>query len=117
MDRGNLKKMKAKNIKEAKELVDRYESITLEEIKEEWSPFLRETAEILTGFGNMGSCSLCRKVSGTCMNCIYHPSDCVEGENEETYDRILEARSPTKLRNAFRARAKHIRKIIGYEKV
>ncbi len=100
--------MKAKNIKEAKELVDRYESITLEEIKNNFDP------EELTGFGNAFSCILCLAVK-KCKYCIY-VSGCVDGKNEKSYDRIYYAYTPTKLRNAFRARAKHIRKIIGYEK-
>jgi len=114
--------MKAKNIKEAKELVDRYESITLEEIEGDGRGYLN--VEILTGFGSTDSCTLCQAVSHkscipNCGECFYEiitATLCDQGVNAESFDGICGADTPIKLRNAFRARAKHIRKLIGYEK-
>ncbi len=100
--------MKAKNLKEARALVDRYETITLEEIKGNFNP------GALTGFGNSRTCTLC-DISGfdPCEYCIYK-SHCKKGIHQKTYYRIFNANTPLKLLNAFRARAEHIRKIINY---
>ncbi len=109
-----------KNIKEAKELVDRYESITLEEIKE-----CGTNPEELTGFGDASTCTLCdgagfkNNACADCNECFYvvfTNSECNSFVNAKTYNRILEAYTPLQLRNAYRSRAKHIRKIISYEK-
>ena len=100
--------MKPKNIKEFQALVERYETITLEEIKANPDP------EILTGFGNSGTCTLCIK-AGNCDKCVYGESDtayyaCIDGENKKTYFTIDNANTPRKILNAYRARAKHLRK-------
>jgi len=108
--------MKPKNIKEARELVKRYETITLEEIKNMYCD-----ANDLTGFGSIETCTLCIKADYDCSDCIYHKIDkfgfgdtvrCYDDDNAKTYDRIDEADTPVKLRNAFRARAKHIKSIL-----
>ena len=105
--------MEAKNLKEFKELIERYETITLEEIKE--TEFVKEyTAKGLTGFGDPKTCSLC-KVG--CTDCVYGSiistgEDCLGGENKKTYTRIESADTPLKLRNAFRARAKHMKTLL-----
>ena len=57
--------MKAKNLEEAKALVDRYESITLKEIEGDGRGWL--SATILTGFGT-SRCTLC---IGACSACFY----------------------------------------------
>ncbi len=98
--------MKPKNIKEAEELIKRYETITLEEIKGNFDP------AALTGFGG-NDCSLCIPIASNCYGCIYiHRYGCLHDENRETYNSIEDATTPLKLRNAFRARAKHIRKVL-----
>lgn len=103
--------MKPKNIKEAQELAERYETITLDEIKEEWGEGW--VAENLTGFGDVSTCALCLPIDDDCDVCIYDGyCMCGQGPNEETYDRIDQAKTPTKLKNAFRARAKHIRGVL-----
>ena len=104
--------MKAKNLKEFKALIKRYESITLEEIKEDKfeSHF---TAQKLTGFGNPSTCTLCQLFN--CHNCIYlikTESGCLSGINKKTYRRISDAITPVKLLNAFRARAKHMKTLL-----
>ena len=108
--------MKPKNIKEAKELVLRYESIDLEEIRKafhmEYDPALE-----LTGFGDSSKCSLCVVRADTrprCRTCIYGATKWsglgwVNGASLKTYNRIAEASTPVKLRNAFKARARYIR--------
>ena len=100
-----------KNLKEFKALIERYESITLEEIKK-IKPFEDHfTAQKLTGFGNIYKCTLCVVVGQECKDCVYSQSSektCMT----KTHYRISDAETPTKLRNAFRARAKHMKTLI-----
>ena len=54
----------AKNLPEFKALIERYETITLEEIRAAWDADGEATGdydvrEKLTGFGSTGSCTLC----------------------------------------------------------
>jgi len=107
-------KTEPKNIEAFQKLVERYETITIEEIKE-----IREEypAEILTGFGSRATCSLCLSVNEDCSKCVYGKNkeseinyNCVVGNNSKSYERIEEANTPHKLFNAFRNRAKHLRK-------
>ena len=111
--------MKPKNIKEFRALVERYETITLKEIKAAWEKeawekgnltFIEHNcANALTGFGHTSTCTLCSKGGGFCESCIYSDQECCGGINEKTYFRIWNASTPRKLLNAFKARAKHLR--------
>jgi len=112
--------MKPKNIPEFKKLVEKYETITLQEIKDNWKEpvFLFPAANFITGFGDRKSCTLCIAVDGNgkCENCIYGLClfkdawfSCNSGKNEKSYYRIKNANTPRKLLNAFRARAEHLR--------
>jgi len=100
------------NIKEFKALVKRYETITLQEIKDKWLPGYN-AATRLTGFGNGNTCTLCIAQASDrtkCYNCIYpYPMGCREHPNELSYDRIQSANTPLKLFNAYKTRAKHLR--------
>ena len=114
-----------KNLKEFKELIIRYETITLEEIKTEWKkrkdlnfgnssdyiPY--ETANKLTGFGSSSTCTLCLAVKTDfvrCGDCVYAESyGCVNDSNEKTYNKIVNTRTPKGLLTAFRKRAEHLR--------
>ncbi len=106
--------MNTHNIKEFKALVKRYETISLQEIKKEWglaNGFVHsfDVASKLTGLGG-GTCTLCKAVF-TCDQCVYNGGDlCTMGINAETYDKMCFAATPTQLKNAFRNRAKHLRK-------
>lgn len=106
-----------KNIKEARELIQRYREITLEEIKECWNVFTHKpafyTARSLTGFGTWAACTLCRAVSVKCTDCIYvFEIGCGKNGNKPTYQAIEQAKSPEALLTAFRNRADHIEKLI-----
>ena len=114
-----------KNLPEFKALIERYESITLDDIP---TPLERyTTANRLTGFGSKKSCSLCKPllefsesiISVTdCDNCVYgegydyNVNYCVENENAKTHDKIVYAKTPEQLLKAFKLRAKHMRKIL-----
>jgi hypothetical protein len=95
-----------KNLKEFKALIERYESITLEEIEENWvkKTYWDASGELtamkLTGFGDGETCSLCKAVgyykNGTakCEKCVYVEitgCECEDGRNEKTYYAILTA--------------------------
>ena len=110
-----------KNITTFKKLIERYETITLDEIKKEWERnrkilgdndtvgFL--VAQHLTGFGGSQTCTLCDAVYQNCDDCVYGEAyGCLTGENHESYEKIEEAKTPRTLFNAFRNRAKHLRK-------
>jgi hypothetical protein len=116
-----------KNLKEFKALIERYESITLEEIEENWvkknywDASGELTAMKLTGFGDGETCSLCKAVgyyqggSAKCDECVYEAmtgDGCQFGENSETYETIMNAQQKRTLLNAFRNRAKHMRTIL-----
>jgi len=111
--------MKPKNIKEFQALVERYETITLQEIKDNWKEPNRyssgdNTARFLTGFGGKDKCSLCLVIGGDCDYCVYGGdilllNHCNGGINRKSFKRIRFADTPRKLLNAFRARAKHLR--------
>lgn len=118
-----------KNKKEFQDMVQKYETITLKDIKEVWKTKFDPTllllngrtfctANSLTGYGKKTTCTLCKKVVATnmtinynCFVCVYgHYLGCITGLNNKTYANIRLAKTPAKLRDAFRKRAKHLRK-------
>jgi hypothetical protein len=119
-------KTKVKNLKQFKELIKVYENLTLEKIKEKHCD-----KEKITGFGSPDTCTLCQSVPRVksvypikepdCSYCVYGKFiedgfnffGCLNGENQETFNRIELADTPRKLLNAFYARAKHMRKILA----
>jgi hypothetical protein len=121
-----------KNKKEFKELVERYETIGLDEINEEWyseissidNTHSKRVAKLLTGFGSTKTCSLCKKVkmqlweTPNCKYCFFHSKKfkngdqdfgCINNENYETYLGIKLSETPEELLRAFRKRAEHLR--------
>ena len=113
----------AKNVNACKSLICRYETITLSEIRQEQMRPLR-----LTGFGNHGYCQLCAAVgvetqedTKKCAGCVHAnknfvPLACKKGRAEPTYRAIQNAETARELQQAFRARAKYLRSIIGWRK-
>lgn len=106
-----------KNIKEFQALVKRYETISLNEIEENWDEeYPVNTAKQLTGYGSNSTCSLCKVINASawgyeCDDCVYGYSyGCVNLDNEKSYIAILNAKTPIGLLRAFRKRAKHLRK-------
>lgn len=100
-------------------LAEKYESLTFEQVKNVWEsssssynyPSGHATAQSLTGFGGPYSCTLCNAVNRNCDLCVYGETDgCLSGKNRKSYDDIDNANTPRKLFNAFRRRAKHMRK-------
>ena len=107
--------MKAKNYEAFVVLIERYESITLTEIKNMGETGevcnMEDVANLLTGFGERNDCPLCKET--LCFECVYGGLyNCAEGKNAETYEGISRAETPDELLKAFRARAKHMRTLI-----
>ncbi len=106
-------KREPKNIKEFQALVERYETITLDEIKEEWEKFGCNTANALTGYGDIHTCTLCRAVRLECEECVHGSNAklmCAPCSQQETYRAIHDAETAGELLSAFRDRAKYLRK-------
>ena len=104
---------KVYNLKEFKDLIEKYQSITLDEAKGAWLIDGKITAEIITGFGGRDTCTLCIAVEGYCKYCIYRDFiGCVKGDNSSSCDAIYEARDPEELIIAFKSRAAHMKTLI-----
>ena len=114
-----------KNLKEFKELILKYESITLEDIiatEDNIKGTFDEVAQALTGFGYRPTCTLCQIVKGDCEFCtwsyIVDSSDlkyfapCTILESKITYIAIYKAETPEELLKAFKARAKYMRQCL-----
>lgn len=110
------------NLKEFKALIERYGTISLDEISEEWEKSVyhqgHSVANSLTGFGSSRGCTLCkviRKVHDSlkCECCVYgRPPNrfgCSSDINELTYEKIDNAETPEELFQAFRDRAEHLK--------
>ena len=112
------------NLPEFKKLIERYETITIEEIIDK----NRNKIE-LTGFGHRSTCALCKSVRlnssnnnfEECNYCIYssvapnYEDDyrpCNKGINKDSYLKIMYAENSEQLLTAFRARAAHMRSIL-----
>lgn len=119
--------MKKKNLNEFKELIDRYESITIDDIEEVekglnviiceygWA-----VANKITGFGGGETCSLCKATDQDCDNCVWShgvgSDDCTESYTIPdvgiSYDNISKATGAKKLLKAFKFRARVMRNFL-----
>lgn len=63
-----------KNLKEAKELLEKYKSITLEELEQKYKRFPHHNGKLImqtfTDFGTV-YCAICKSANNMCSNCIY----------------------------------------------
>jgi hypothetical protein len=105
------------------ELIHRYETITLEEIKSGGWPYYA-----VTGFGSPYTCTLCKEygifrdeaIIIECDNCPWMKltnTMCGAGINAESYHKILDENTHRKLLNAFRNRAKYMREVLKLNNV
>jgi len=131
-----------RNIKETKALIKRYNSITLDEIKDindakllefrksksrsRYTSNFKIKAEILTGFGRSDTCPLCISVMHDCMQCIHHiaPRRKTDYDNapscllDNSFHMIDEAKSNKDLLKAFKARAIYLQTLVDkYEEL
>lgn len=110
--------MKAQNEKEFLALIERYESITEEEIERKIKnnyyvpPFGADIKKDLTGFGSSSSCPLCVATTINCIFCVYKENyGCKRNENKKTYHDLFYAETAKQLLKALKARAKHMKKV------
>jgi len=111
-----------KNLKEFKALIERYRSITIEEITQKASIMknfdAEKVAHLLTGYGYSSSCSLCMAAHFDCTNCVYSIVNNSDDENhtncglDETYQNISKAKTPEELLTAFRKRADYMETLL-----
>ena len=99
-----------KNLKEAKELLERYKSITLEQLKDKYYLFSylkgRTILNKITGFGS-SDCILCKGVNCSCKNCIYSfriKNECTVPCTDIIYNEMHNATSAEELYNAIQIR-------------
>lgn len=114
-------KKKIINFKEFVELIIRYESITIEEIEKAFEEYNTHVfiKEYLTGFGNINTCTLCRKIGykdfvvdcSTCSWVKFTNSKCSRSKNEQTYSNINFNEKPNSLLESYRERAKYMREV------
>lgn len=96
-----------------RELIDRYRSITIEELRGNNSGI--ENIEIaedimmnITGFGIDWVCPLCQYFNNHCFKCYGSIAGCGYGEHEASYRAIAAAKTIEELYQAINARADHI---------
>jgi ferredoxin len=104
-----------KNVESAKELVKKYRSITLEDLRNHYNVDNVELLGNITGFGNLYTCSLCKACNLSCPSCIWtltteHDDGypCVT----DTYRNIRSARTLEDLLDAIDERADELEDLI-----
>lgn len=123
------------NLKEAKELVQIYRSLTMEDLSKRWNEWMENPdnedvllcgegiGEILgTGFSDPQKCSLCVTVRavGNCGGCLYQTTSnytafpcCRLEEHKTTYNSISCSNNPQELYVAINERADYIEQLIN----
>lgn len=108
-----------KNLKEAKELLKKYKSITLEQLEQKYKKYsISKGKFIMQTFTDFGTvhCILCESVNGVCSNCIY------SFRNEKRvlqcmdviYKEMENATSAEELYNAIQKRISYLTHIIEW---
>jgi hypothetical protein len=132
-----MKKLSDEMISETEKLAERYETITLKEIKSKWKEYskkgiLYNLRAALTGFGDSRFCSLCtatRKRSQLLFGCV-DCTRCIHSVSKtkhcyfkyswfictsivsKTFTAIKEAQTPEDLLLAYRNRGFYLRKLL-----
>lgn len=114
-----------KNLEAAKELVELYRSITIEQLKAVYNNLHEDGRDTgmdsvlyeITGFGSTKSCHLCKPISDNCMECIHGAkpecTDTCPCIDHYTYKDIEEADNVNELYKAIQARADYIESLIN----
>lgn len=114
-------------INAAKELIDKYQSITLEQLKSLWEKEVEQNPECIIDGGwvlslitNFGSCAcvLCKATNQTCSLCIhnYRPNwdkrgiPCID----DVYRKMEESRAPEELYGYIQNRIEYLKYLISY---
>lgn len=112
-----------KNLKEAKELLEIYKSITLEQLKDiykrhpDWEGLV--VMSIITDFGTI-YCPICKGASHVCKNCIYsfrivnkRDTPCMD----IIYKEMKNATSAEELFNAIQKRISYLTHVIEWYEI
>jgi hypothetical protein len=113
-----------KNYNQTIDLIRRYRSITLEQIRMEWGKHYcsHDVAKALTGYGTTGTCLLCKPIrtNHSCTGCIHMTGNkmgssydihCLHGHSHNTYYQIGIADSPEELLSTFKNRADYLERL------
>lgn len=108
------------NLKEAKELLEKYKSITLEQLEKVYGEVDLKWGDgvlnKITGFGQTSSCTLCLAVNEVCENCIYsfriqeRSVPCLDN----IYNEISKAKNAEDLFVAIQKRISYLTKVIKW---
>lgn len=109
-----------KNIKAAKELLEKYKSITLEQLEQKYKRFPGHKGKFIMGtFTDFGTiyCILCKSVNSVCLNCIYSfrkeskwHIPCID----IIYNEMCNATSAEELFNAIQKRIRYLTHVIEW---
>lgn len=121
-----------RNIKAAKELLAKYESITIDQITEVYNKIIEQEGEDITpngydvmeqitGFSSIVKCMLCQEAKKLTQKDIYYCQGCIYTINtsddylcvEETYKAIGNAHTPEDIHNALQARIEFLKQSIN----
>ena len=114
-------------IKAAKELIDKYQSITLEQLKDLWENEVEQNPgcvidggwvlSLITGFGSC-ACILCKATSQRCHYCIhkYNPKWNLHGNPcmDNLYYNMEKARTPEELYGYIQNRIEYLKYLMSY---
>lgn len=108
-----------KNLKEAKELLEKYKSITLEQLERQYKKYIfilgKQVMHNITEFGTT-HCIICRSANSICSNCIYSFRDeksalqCMD----IIYKEMEKATSAEELYNAIQKRISYLTHVIEW---
>ena len=108
-----------KNLKEAKELLEKYKSITLEQLEKEYKKYTfilgKQVMYNITDFGSI-LCIICKSANRVCSNCIYSFRDekSVLQCMDIIYKEMERATSAKELFNAIQKRISYLTHVIEW---
>ena len=109
-----------KNMEAAKELLEKYKSITLEDLRSKFKLYKyrkgNSVLKSITGFGT-GHCILCKSAHSICKNCIYSFREVYEPDvpcADIIYNEMESASSAEELFNAIQKRISYLTHVIEW---
>lgn len=108
-----------KNLKEAKELLEIYKSITLEQLEHRYKRYPDYNGKLImqtfTDFGTV-YCPLCKSANNVCLNCIYSFRNEMPALQcmDIIYKEIVNSTSAEELFNALQKRISYLNHIIEW---
>ncbi len=121
--------MEILNIKEFKELLELYKSITEKDIDRAYQEVIKNKViehnfgftvmKYLTGFGGCDTCTLCVAVNNECIHCVYNVEkkstnvgySCLHDKSEPSYNAITQSYDSRALLKAIKERIKFMKSL------